>query len=203
MRKRMFNGENEMTAARRAILFAILCLVGTSAASGQEELPPELASLTRLEERIRLRDGVHLVTDVYLPPGDGPFPTLYTPTPYNARQDPNSTLERMMAARGYAFVHQNVRGRFGSEGEFSPFVDEIPDLTDTVEWILEQPWSNGDIGLVGNSSQSYSNQLLASTQHPALGAMVNIAGLTNTPNPVLIASGGRMIFLAVTGVRVS
>ncbi len=166
----------------RALGFAgaVVALLAQDNALVAQASAVDLDEVRRLEARVAMRDGVHLATDIYLPPGDGPFPTLYTPTPYNTRQDPDGTMQRMLAARGYAFVHQNVRGKFGSEGDFAPFLDEIPDLRDTAAWIVEQPWCNGRIGLVGNSSQSYSNQLLASTQHPALAAMVNLSGLTDT-----------------------
>ena len=164
--------------ARALPALALTLLAGTTATA--QQAAPTAPPTRRIEARVPMRDGIVLATDVYLPPGEGPFPTLFTPTPYDSRQDPDATFERRLAARGYAFVLLNVRGCFGSEGEFAPFLHETPDHEDSLAWILEQPWCNGRVGLVGSSSQSYSNQWLATTGHEALGAMVNISGLCDT-----------------------
>jgi hypothetical protein len=49
---------------------------------------------------------------------------------------------------GYAFVVQDVRGKFGSEGFYAPFANDIEDGYDTVEWAAAQPWSNGTSNLM-------------------------------------------------------
>ena len=72
-----------------------------------------------------MRDGVRLATEVYLPAGDGPFPVILQRTPYNRRSpasgsDCDSGAGRYFAARGYALLNQDTRGRYRSEGEFDP-----------------------------------------------------------------------------------
>lgn len=58
---------------------------------------------------------------------------------------------RVLAARGYAVVVQDVRGRFGSTGEFVPMVHEVVDARATIDWVTSQPWSNGELGVMGAS----------------------------------------------------
>ena len=73
----------------------------------------------------RMRDGTILCADVYRPAEGGPFPTLLMRTPYDRSQPmaPGATPDPLTAtARGYAVVLLEVRGRYGSDGEFVPFV---------------------------------------------------------------------------------
>ena len=97
---------------------------------------------------ISLRDGVKLAADIYRPDDDGKFPVILQRTPYGR----GSSLEATTyAKRGYVFVAQDVRGRFDSEGDFHPFVLEARDGYDSVEWCAAQPWSTGDVGMIGGS----------------------------------------------------
>lgn len=106
---------------------------------------------------VPMRDGTRLVADIYLPSGDGPWPTLLERTPYNKETSSEISLgaPEYFASRGYAVVIQDVRGRFKSEGAFYPFQDDgwraNRDGYDTVEWIAAQPWSNGKVGTIGGS----------------------------------------------------
>jgi hypothetical protein len=72
---------------------------------------------------------------------------------------------------GYAVVLQDCRGRFASEGKFTPIVNEANDGADTVAWIAQQPWSTGQIGTVGGSYLGFTQWLLAREQPEALRAM--------------------------------
>jgi len=103
---------------------------------------------------IELRDGTTLRADVYRPE-QGQYPVLVHRIPYN-RQTPmaltNSMFPPLIAAgRGYAVVVQDTRGRFGSDGHFSPFRQEAEDGYDTIEWAAAQPWSNGRVAIYGSS----------------------------------------------------
>lgn len=104
---------------------------------------------------VEMRDGVKLATDVYRPRDAENCPTLVHRNPYhksNASSVGGLILNPLDAAReGFAVVIQDVRGRFGSEGEWEPFVNEAADGYDTVEWAAEQPWSNGRVGVYGSS----------------------------------------------------
>jgi len=105
---------------------------------------------------ISMRDGKKMATDIYLPdlPGNSeqsadPWPTLLCRTPYN--KEFFGSQAEAFAMNEYAVVVQDVRGRFASEGEFTPHRNEIEDGYDTVEWAADQPWSNGRIGTYGVS----------------------------------------------------
>lgn len=133
---------------------------------------------------VPMRDGVRLATDVYLPAGDGPFPVLLERTPYDKRgtnhgdrtqveAEPRSKPEiaRWFANAGYAYVLQDCRGRYGSEGSFTKYLDEGHDGADTLEWIRSQPWSDGRIGTLGLSYGAHVQSALACLNPPGLAAM--------------------------------
>ncbi|HET9900287.1 MAG TPA: CocE/NonD family hydrolase, partial [Actinomycetes bacterium] len=106
---------------------------------------------TLADVKVPMRDGVQLSADVYLPEAPGPFPTVLMRTPYDNNTDPLIQKGRRLANSGYACVIQDCRGRFDSEGDYYPFVDEAADGFDTQEWIGQQDWSNGRIGTAGGS----------------------------------------------------
>jgi putative CocE/NonD family hydrolase len=124
---------------------------------------------------VEMRDGVSLVTDVYLPPRGGPFPVVLSRTPYGTRTVVafQPALGHYFAENGVAFVSQNIRGRFGSEGEFSGAGggNEIVDGYDTVDWIVSQEWSNGIVGVMGESYGAYAARSAVESGHTAIKAM--------------------------------
>jgi len=122
---------------------------------------------------VRMRDGAVLRADVWRPAPGGRFPVLVYRTPYDRRlsQDTDSTVARA-AARGYAVVVQDVRGRYGSEGEFDPYRNEGRDGYDTIEWAGVQPWSDGSVGTFGLSYPGAVQWLAAVESPPHLKAMV-------------------------------
>jgi putative CocE/NonD family hydrolase len=136
----------------------------------------------RFNERVPLRDGVTLSADVFLPEGEGPFPAIVTRTPYNKNTAESYAKGRAMAARGYAFVWMDVRGRGDSDGVFTPFRGEGPDGYDAVEWAAEQPWCTGDVATWGWSYSAYSQWLTALEQPPHLRAMITY-GSPSDPYP--------------------
>jgi putative CocE/NonD family hydrolase len=104
---------------------------------------------------VEMRDGVRLSTDVYRPGGDRSHSVLVQRTPYSKS---NSWFVGGLifnpldaAQRGYVVIVQDTRGRFGSEGDWEPFVNEGADGYDTIEWAAAQPWSNGNVGIYGSS----------------------------------------------------
>ena len=102
---------------------------------------------------VQMRDGVTLRADVYRPIGEGPGPVIVARTPYGkADHYELQFLEPMLAARrGFIAVVQDVRGRYKSEGDFAPFVNEADDGVDTIEWAAGLPGSNGSVGMWGLS----------------------------------------------------
>lgn len=102
------------------------------------------------ELRIPTRDGVLLTTQVILPEGEGPWPVVVIRNPYNILNAFTFFCE-VFARYGYACVHQDVRGRMGSEGEWSPLIHEREDGLDLFAWLKEQSFQNGRWGLWGMS----------------------------------------------------
>ena len=94
--------------------------------------------------------GILLAADVYLPDGPGPFPVILTRTPYD-RVGHLGGHARRFVERGYAYVATDCRGRFESEGEFTRMFEEVVDGQATIEWIADQKWCNGRIGMWGIS----------------------------------------------------
>jgi predicted acyl esterase len=122
----------------------------------------------RRTERVAMRDGIRLATDVYLPRAEGAYPVILVRTPYN--KDGMAQLGQAAAQAGYAVVLQDTRGRYQSEGlgvafEGDGFADHW-DGYDTVRWILTQPWCDGKIGTMGGSALGITQLLLAGAGSP-------------------------------------
>ncbi len=115
-------------------------------------------------EMVPMRDGTKLATDIGLPDGDGPWPTIMIRTPYSK---PSMYATAALAVQhGYACAVQDMRGRFDSEGEDYPVFlhdgwGEHQDGYDTVEWIAAQEWSNGKVGGFGISAPGIALNMLA------------------------------------------
>ena len=122
---------------------------------------------------VPMRDGVVLRADVVLPSATGRFPTLVYRTPYGKQfaLKEGSTFEKAVA-RGYAVVIQDVRGRYASDGDFSPYQNEGRDGYDTIEWAARQSWSDGNVGTFGLSYPGAVQWLAAVESPPHLKAMV-------------------------------
>jgi uncharacterized protein len=147
----------------------------------RKELPSATAERyprvhTLPDRRVPMRDGVTLATDVYLPAGeDGRPATQARPAilirmPYGIRE-PYAympAIARYWARRGYACVVQDVRGKYGSEGEWDPFRHEVDDGYDTIEWTAAQPWCDGRVGMTGESYFGHTQWAAAASHHPAL-----------------------------------
>ena len=123
---------------------------------------------------IPMRDGVKLAADLYRPTGqNGRLPVILMRTPYNKSVYQGATTPaRRFAARGYAVIAQDTRGKFASEGEYRVQDHDRNDGYDTIEWITKQPWSNGRIGTYGCSYLGEVQYLLAKMRHPAHLAMI-------------------------------
>jgi len=99
---------------------------------------------------IPMRDGIKLATDLYFPESvSGPFPVILMRTPYNKVN--LKTYGAYFSRYGFVCVIQDVRGRFKSQGDWEPFINEGEDGDDTIEWLAEQGWSTGKIGMYGGS----------------------------------------------------
>ncbi len=131
---------------------------------------------------VPMRDGVRLASRVYLPKNaDGPFPTILWRSPYNFSEkmvpnpdysDANLKFALDAIRHGYAFVMQNERGKFFSEGDWEILGRPRTDGHDTLTWIAAQDWSDGKVGTIGCSSTAEWIMALAAEKHPAHVAAV-------------------------------
>ena len=120
-----------------------------------------------------MRDGTTLMSNVYRPAAEGEYPVLLARLPYGKDLPINTAyLDPIMAVRrGYIVVIQDVRGRYASEGEFTPFVREFEDGYDTVEWVAKLPGSDGSVGTIGLSYLGKTQWHAAVMQPPSLRSM--------------------------------
>jgi len=111
-------------------------------------------------------DGTPLATDTYRPLGGGPHPTILIRTPYG--RDGLAEPCWVFVALGYACVAQDTRGRGDSGGDDTVFRDDADDGRATVEWLAEQSWCDGNIGMFGGSAFAITQYLPAPGADSAL-----------------------------------
>jgi putative CocE/NonD family hydrolase len=131
-----------------------------------------LAIAQKFDVMIPQRDGAKLSATVLLPAGDGPFHTVMQRTPYG--RETYVAMSERYVKRGYAVVLQDVRGRGDSEGEWVPMVHEEEDGSDTIDWIAQQDWSTGRVGMIGGSYGGYVQWAAAASGNPHLNAIVSM-----------------------------
>lgn len=170
---------------RLSIVLILLFFFFGKWSHGQEAPLPDvwlkLQEKAIVEQRVMMpmRDGIRLCTDIYRPKTDKPVPVIFVRTPYNFNtwQDGKMETRHLEAAlkaveRGYAYVIQNERGRYFSEGEWDILGVPLTDGYDAFTWLQNQPWCNGKIGTHGCSSTAEWQMAVASLDHPAHAAMV-------------------------------
>lgn len=168
-----------------------------------EKFTPSVESFdyTKREAMIPMRDGVKLKTFILIPKQvtrQARAPIIMTRTPYNAAgRVSRFNSPRLVAAvphmndttveAGYIIVYQDVRGKFGSEGDYvltrplrGPLnptkVDHATDCYDTIEWLVKNvPESNGRVGTIGGSYEGYTTVMSTVNPHPALKVAVPFA----------------------------
>src|SRR6266487_4370610 len=133
---------------------------------------PSLSAMDRpLDQRVPMRDGIRLSTNVFYPTGNARYPTILIRTPYKKGADLPSNCADFIQ-HGYAVVVQDVRGRYASEGVFEPLDQEGPDGYDTLNWIARQTWSDGNVGMTGGSYVGIAQWKAAVTGNPHLKAIL-------------------------------
>jgi uncharacterized protein len=123
---------------------------------------------------VRMRDGVVLLADVYRPESERPVAAVLNRTPYDrsfSLTPPAAIDPDIVTDAGLALVCQDVRGQFGSEGDFYPLVTEGRDGYDTVEWVASQPWCSGAVVMAGRSYGGATQWLAAIERAPHLVAI--------------------------------
>lgn len=141
----------------------------------------KLAEIAIVDQKVMMpmRDGIRLCTDIYRPKTDQPVPVIFSRTPYNFNswgdgEKRTRTAQRAYEAvkKGYAYVVQNERGRYFSEGEWDILGVPLTDGYDAFEWMKNQSWCNGKIGTLGCSSTAEWQMAVAALDHPSHAAMV-------------------------------
>ena len=187
---------------RRSLCFAVLALAMSQAMAqtspmtpditGKKfEAPTEANDYVKREVMIPMRDGVKLHTVIVVPKGASHAPMLLTRTPYDA----DGRAERMKSPHmrdllpqgddvfvegGYIRVFQDIRGKYGSEGDYvmtrplrgplnNTKVDHSTDAWDTIDWLVKHvPESNGKVGMIGSSYEGFTVVMALTDPHPAL-----------------------------------
>lgn len=161
----------------RRLGFLLYLLAATSAAQDV---------IVERDIMIPMRDGVRLAADVYRPAVDGvataePLPLLLSRSPYSKSRERDVLAATHFARHGYVAVVQDMRGRYASEGEFTKYaVVETEDGFDTVEWLANKAYSNGQVGMWGTSYSAHTASDAAKLAPPALKAiLLNEGGMAN------------------------
>ncbi len=154
-------------AALSVFAFAPAVIAQATTTQSESYTAPEGA----IEVFTPMRDETVLAGNLYLPEGEGPWPCIVTRTPYlkDARYGQPGAGDRYTDA-GFAFLVQDVRGKGRSEGFYRAFIDDGPDGYDTIEWMAEQDWCNGRVGITGGSAMGITSNLAATYDPPHLDA---------------------------------
>ncbi|MFC2097175.1 CocE/NonD family hydrolase [Bacteroidota bacterium] len=165
----------------KSTLTLLFVFILTSCITAQEDIRTELEKICIIDQKVMvpMRDGVRLCTDIYRPKTDKPVPVIFSKTPYNFNTwgDGKERLGNYRRAyeyikRGYAYVVQNERGRYFSEGEWDILGPPTTDGYDAFSWMEKQEWCNGKIATYGCSSTAEWQMAVAALDHPAHVAMV-------------------------------
>jgi putative CocE/NonD family hydrolase len=154
--------------------------------SGSPASTPSFQIGVKRDVPVLMRDGARMAADVYRPFAEGQqFPALLAVSPYGKDFDrlPPSPMFRFretgpiewFVERGYAFIHIDSRGSGKSEGTFTPLDAQAQtDLYDMIEWVADQPWCNGKVGMAGAGFYGVNQWLAAAKQPPRLACIAPI-----------------------------
>ncbi len=163
-----------------------LILFATLSARAQST-PPPYATMKKIPTTIAMKDGVHLAVNLYMPDGalsgtasGEKFPVILEYIPY--RKDDwtlsrDWTLHSYFVRRGYVSARVDIRGTGASEGtppdrEYSD--QEQKDGLEVIDWLSKQPWSNGNVGMMGISWGGFNAIQMARLHPPALKAIIAV-----------------------------
>lgn len=162
---------------------------------------------------VTLRDGTVLLTDIFRPVGDGGYPAIVSWSPYGKEiggQWLDDMPERFGVAlastselmkweasdpafwvnQGYAVLHPDIRGAYRSGGDLMFWGRQMAeDGYDYIEWAAAQPWSNGKLGMAGNSWLTCSQWFIAAEQPPHLAAIAPWEGSSDIMHDHFVRGG--------------
>ncbi len=124
---------------------------------------------------VTMRDGVVLSADIYRPRGSSKWPAMLVRTCYTKSLHGHGERAQFWVASGYVYIVQDVRGRGDSDGKFYPLVHEESDGSDTIDWIVLQPWSDGRVVMSGGSYLGWTQVYAACSHNPHLVALAPMA----------------------------
>ncbi len=180
-----------MTRTKQPMVIAVIMafiLGGRAVASEPQRLPPDaqVGNYVGRDVMIPMRDGVKLHAEIWRPRGDASkLPILMQRSPYGFGlkkfQQSMGAEYKELAQEGFIFVLEDIRGRFGSEGEFVMLrpetavkggVDESTDSYDSIDWLIKSlPDNNGKVGVFGVSYLGWTTAMATVNAHPALKAV--------------------------------
>jgi putative CocE/NonD family hydrolase len=185
-----------------SVMLCLLAVFGIATAAEMNDVPVGIKApvaqrdFTQREVMIPMRDGVKLRTLIFVPNGAKDAPLLMNRTPYDAvgrstRNADSPTLlgtlppnDEFYVKRGYIRVYQDVRGKYGSEGDYvmtrplrgplnATAVDHSTDAWDTIDWLVKNvAESNGRVGMIGSSYEGFTVAMALIDPHPALKVAV-------------------------------
>jgi len=177
-------------AARPTFLLLLVGLVVLATTDVRPQPKPNPADRFEVSDvMIAMRDGKRLNTKIFVPrlrqgSDNGPWPIIFKRTPYGIQGAANNfnAYYKALADEGYIFVHQDIRGKFGSEGDFvmqrpargndRNAIDEGTDTYDTIDWLIKNVRNNnGRVGMLGVSYDGWTTIMGAIEPHPALKAI--------------------------------
>jgi len=165
------------------------------------EAPQEQADYVKRVVMIPMRDGVRLHTVIVVPKGASKAPIILTRTPYNADGRARRNVSPYMQSslpqgdevfgRDFIRVFQDVRGKYGSEGDYvmtrpvrgplnTSQTDNSTDAWDTIDWLVKNvPETNGKVGMIGSSYEGFTVLMALAEPHPALKAAVPMSAMVD------------------------
>jgi len=183
-----------------AVLLGVMGIFLAHAQSGGDipktfTIPETSFDYVKRDVMIPMRDGVRLHTVIVIPKGARDAPIVLTRTPYNAskrasrNESPHMLAvlqlsDEVLVAGGYIRVYQDVRGKYGSEGDYfmtkpvrgplnNTGTDHSTDAYDTIDWLVKNvPESNGRVGMIGSSYEGFTVVMALLDPHPALKVAV-------------------------------
>jgi putative CocE/NonD family hydrolase len=153
---------------------------------------PLAVGATRTDVEIPMSDGVVLRADVTLPAGPGPFPTALTITGYGKSSGAAAFGGGSggMASYGYAAVVVDDRGTGASGGRWDSWGERtVDDYPEVLDWIVDQPWSDGRVGLTGASYMAITSLFAAASQHPAVEAVFATVPMADGYRDIVFGGG--------------
>ena len=149
---------------------------------------------------VRMRDGVTVAVDIFRPDAPGKFPALYASSPYQknlvylpsvpAFHERETNQIEWFVERGYVYVHADIRGSGVSEGMWRfHSIEEQRDHYDLIEWMAQQEWCTGKVGMIGESYYAWVQWFAAAMQPPHLATIVPFDGGADMYRDVVFHGG--------------